>query len=31
MVVVFTSSLYDANFEVPEQLLNEYIIPAVTS
>ncbi len=31
MVVVFTSSLFDANFEIPEWLLNEYIIPAASS
>jgi CubicO group peptidase (beta-lactamase class C family) len=31
LVVVFTSSLYNANFEVPEMLLNEYIIPAASS
>jgi CubicO group peptidase (beta-lactamase class C family) len=31
LVVVFTSSLFDANFEVPERLLNEFIIPSASS
>jgi len=31
LVVVFTSSLFNANFEVPERLLNEFIIPAASS
>ncbi len=31
LVVVFTSSLFNANFEVPERLLNEFIIPSASS
>jgi CubicO group peptidase (beta-lactamase class C family) len=31
LVVVFTSSLFNAGFEVPERLLNEFIIPSASS